>query len=150
MGDPEKSFKQIFFTDNKALPVVVEQFISRGKTLPSIILVNCHCKNSVSGNISWFIFGKKKRKQHCFPSRNYYLVPHLGSIRDLKIRGRRRLRKRRWKSEFMFFQSSSRWSVTNFFNCRRTNWHFHVVVVQWRQRNLQKSVMHVQNCCFAN
>ena len=28
--------------------------------------------------------------------------------------------------------------------------HFHVVVVQWQQRNVQKSVMHVQNCCFAN
>ena len=29
-----------------------------------------------------------------------------------------------------------------------TTWNFHVVVVQWRQRNVQKSVMHVQNCCF--
>ena len=28
--------------------------------------------------------------------------------------------------------------------------HFHVVVVQWRQRNVQKSVMHVQSCCFVN
>ena len=28
--------------------------------------------------------------------------------------------------------------------------HFRVVVVQWRQRNVQKSVMHVQNCCFAS
>ena len=28
--------------------------------------------------------------------------------------------------------------------------HFHVVVVHWRQRNAQKSVMHVQSCCFAN
>ena len=27
--------------------------------------------------------------------------------------------------------------------------HFHVVVVQWRQRNVQKSVMHVQSCFFA-
>ena len=27
---------------------------------------------------------------------------------------------------------------------------FHVIVVQWRQRNVQKSVMHVQSCCFAN
>ena len=27
---------------------------------------------------------------------------------------------------------------------------FHVVVVQGRQRKVQKSVMHVQNCCFAN
>ena len=26
--------------------------------------------------------------------------------------------------------------------------HFHVVVAQWRQRNVQKSVMHVQSCCF--
>ena len=28
--------------------------------------------------------------------------------------------------------------------------HFHVVVVQWRQRNAQKSVMHVQSCCFVD
>ena len=28
--------------------------------------------------------------------------------------------------------------------------HFHVVVVQRRQRNVQKSVMHVQSCYFAN
>ena len=27
---------------------------------------------------------------------------------------------------------------------------FHVVVVQWRERNVQKSVIHVQSCCFAN
>ena len=33
---------------------------------------------------------------------------------------------------------------------RREIRHFHVVVVQRRQRNVQKSVMHVQSCCFAN
>ena len=27
--------------------------------------------------------------------------------------------------------------------------HFHVVAVQKRERNVQKSVMHVQSCCFA-
>ena len=27
---------------------------------------------------------------------------------------------------------------------------FPAVVVQWRQRNVQKSLMHVQSCCFAN
>ena len=27
--------------------------------------------------------------------------------------------------------------------------HFPVVVVQWQQRNVQKSVLHVQSCCFA-
>ena len=28
--------------------------------------------------------------------------------------------------------------------------HFYVVVVQWRQRNVKKSVTHVQSCYFAN
>ena len=28
--------------------------------------------------------------------------------------------------------------------------HFHVVVVQLRLRNVQKNVMHVRRCCFAN
>ena len=28
--------------------------------------------------------------------------------------------------------------------------HFHIVVVQRRQRNVQKSMMHMQSCCFAN
>ena len=28
--------------------------------------------------------------------------------------------------------------------------HFHVVVMQRRLRNVQKTVMHVQSCCFAN
>ena len=29
-------------------------------------------------------------------------------------------------------------------------WSFHVVIVQGRLRNVQKSVMHVQSCYFAN
>ena len=29
-------------------------------------------------------------------------------------------------------------------------WSFHVVVVQKRQRNVEKSVLHVHSCCFAN
>ena len=42
-------------------------------------------------------------------------------IRELNIRGQRRQRKRRWKSEFAFFQSSSRLlQVTNSVKCRRT------------------------------
>ena len=28
--------------------------------------------------------------------------------------------------------------------------HFHVVVVQWRQRNVQQSVLPLQSCCFAH
>ena len=32
---------------------------------------------------------------------------------------------------------------------KRQIWHFYVVVMQWRQRNVQNSVMHVQSCCFA-
>ena len=39
-------------------------------------------------------------------------------IRDFKMRGRRRQRKRHWKSEFAFFQSSSRLLlVTTFVKC---------------------------------
>ena len=28
--------------------------------------------------------------------------------------------------------------------------HFHFAFVQWWQRNVQKSLMHVQSCCYAN
>ena len=35
------------------------------------------------------------------------------------------------------------------FPSRLKIWSFHVVVVQERARNLQKTVMHVQSCCFA-
>ena len=36
------------------------------------------------------------------------------------------------------------------FSIKREMRHFHVVVFQLRQRNVQKGVMHVQSCCFAN
>ena len=36
------------------------------------------------------------------------------------------------------------------FSITREIRHFHVVVVKWRQRNEQKSVIHVQTGCFAN
>ena len=35
------------------------------------------------------------------------------------------------------------------FSIKRKIRYFHVVVVQQRQRNVQKSVMHVPSCCFA-
>ena len=46
---------------------------------------------------------------------------------------------RKRKSLFLVFPSSTQREIR----------HFHVVVVQWRQRNVQKRVMHVQSCCFA-
>ena len=36
------------------------------------------------------------------------------------------------------------------FSSKPTIWSFHVLVVQGRQRNVQKSLMHVQSCCFAH
>ena len=113
------------------------------------------------------------------PETGYRRRRRIGN-RDLKIRGRRRQRKRRWKSEFAFLQSSSRLlQVINFVRCKRTllklnSWepypsseterkfcrllctssvkreirHFHVEVVQRRQRHVQKSVMQAQSCCF--
>ena len=35
-------------------------------------------------------------------------------------------------------------------SAKREIWHFHVVVVQQRQRNAQKRVMQVQSCYFAS
>ena len=37
----------------------------------------------------------------------------------------------------------------NTFSIKHEIRYFHVVVAQKRQRNVQKSVMHVQSCCFA-
>ena len=104
---------------------------------------------------------------------------HLGDInRDLTIRQRRRPWQRRWKIAPASFQTISRLSqVAQLLKRREVMlelkrgvqkemvefialplpsskklkiWSFHVVVVQGRQRSVQKSVMHVQSCCFAN
>ena len=57
----------------------------------------------------------------CCQGENLAPVELPCATRDLKIRGRRRQRKRRRKSEFAFFQSSSRLlQVTNFVKCRWT------------------------------
>ena len=55
------------------------------------------------------------------------------------------------------YQRSGNWNEKNVELClvfttstKREIRHFHVVVVQWRQKNVQKSVLHVQSCCFAN
>ena len=57
----------------------------------------------------------------CLNWRSIWNGFRAGVIRDLKIRGRRRQKKLRWKSESAFFQSSSRLlQVTNFVKCRRT------------------------------
>ena len=39
--------------------------------------------------------------------------------------------------------------VVDFCSRPQQNVKFHVVVVQRRQRNVRKGVMHVQSCCFA-
>ena len=44
---------------------------------------------------------------------------------------------------------SHRWLVFTSSKKREIGY-IQIVVVQWRQRNVQKSVMHVQSCCFAN
>ena len=54
-----------------------------------------------------------------------------------------KFRKRKLKENFcVLFTNSIKWE------CEIK--HFHVAVVQRRLRNVQKSVMHVQGCCFAN
>ena len=51
-----------------------------------------------------------------------------------------KFRKRKKKGRCIVFTSWTKCEIRE----------FHVAVVQGRQRNVQKSVMHVQSCCFAN
>ena len=106
----------------------------------------------------------------------------MPTIRELKQRRRRRLRKRHLKSEFALPQTLSRlFHLVYFVKCwqmflelnskglyqssgkekescclvfpsstKREMRHFHVVVVQRRLRNVQKSTMQMLSCCFAN
>ena len=82
-------------------------------------------------------------------------------IREFKQRRRQRQRKRHPKANsrcfkvhhsycnslnFLIFWKENRCHVFPSSLKRK----FPAVVVQWRQRNVQKSLMHVQSCCFAN
>ena len=67
----------------------------------------------------------------CLMWANFPEVDFLGTA--LKFKKRKKIRRRLFTSPI-----------------EREIRYFHVVVVQWRQRNVQKSVMHdVQTCCFA-
>ena len=98
--------------------------------------------------------------------------------RELEQQRQRRLRKRHLKSEAVLLQTLSRlfhlvqfvkrWKFFLELNSKRLYqssescglvfrsstkreiMHFHVLDVQWRQRNVGKSVIHVQGCCFLN
>ena len=75
-------------------------------------------------------------------SRLFYLVQFVKSWQFYLELNSKRLHRSSEKEESrcLVYTSSTKRSIR----------HFHVVVVQWRQRNVQKSVMHVQSCCFAN
>ena len=52
-----------------------------------------------------------------------------------------------WSWILTLYRSSGKETKTK---TKREIRYFHVAVVQWRQRNVHKSVMHVQSCCFAH
>ena len=93
--------------------------------------------------------------------------------RELKQQRRRQLRKLHWKSVYPtsfnsanagkffselnskgLYQSSGKEKESCCLvfpsSTKHEIRHFHVVVVQRRLRNVQKSLIHVQTCCFAN
>ena len=53
-----------------------------------------------------------------------------------------------WKSDLYFRHTKSRCLVSTS-SIKRESRKFHFLVVQRRQRNVQKSVQHVLSCCFA-
>ena len=65
---------------------------------------------------------EQKSAKLSIEEKTIYWEPFIGDLsRNLRIWGQRRQRKRRWQSEFAFFQSSSRLlQVTNFVKCRWT------------------------------
>ena len=76
-------------------------------------------------------------------SRLFYLVQFVKCWQFfLELNSKRLYRssEKEEESRWLVYTSSSKSSVR----------HFHVAVIQWRQRNVQKSVIHVQSCCFAN
>ena len=98
----------------------------------------------------------------CEIKANFLVVDFLGT--GLKFRKRTKIRRR-----LFTFSITRRFATTIFSVTQRCNivatlfrivttlfqhcnavLHFHVAVVQWRERNVQKSVTHVQSCCFAN
>ena len=87
-----------------------------------IFKMNSHFFQSLSGLFQFAESGKCKRISLELISWG----PHSSLGREKEIRRR-------------LFTSSIKHAIR----------HFHVVVVQGRKRNVQKSVMHVQSCCFA-
>ena len=69
----------------------------------------------------------------------FQLVQFVKCWQILPLKAVLKLRKRKKKSMSSFTPAK-----------KREIRHFHVVVVQRRQRNVQKSVMHLQSCWFAN
>ena len=75
-------------------------------------------------------------------SRLYYLVPSVKCVRiflELNPKGLYQSSEKEKESRCLEFTCSTKREIRQ----------FQVVVVQQRQRNVQKSVMHVQSCCFA-
>ena len=62
----------------------------------------------------------------------------LGNLSGLESKGLNLSSGKKKKENCLVFTSSIKREIRQ----------FHVVVVKQRQKNVQKSVMHVQNCCF--
>ena len=76
-------------------------------------------------------------------SRSFHLVQFVNSCQtflELNPKGLYQSSGKEKESSRRMFPSSTKREIR----------HFHVVAVQRRLRNVQKSVMHVQSCCSAN
>ena len=90
--------------------------------------------------------GQRKRHKlnlHCLRLNRAYSIlfnsSMLANVLKLNSKGLHQSSGKEKESCCLLFPSSTKREIRQ----------FHVVVVQRRQRNVQKSVMHVQSCCFA-
>ena len=113
-----------------------------------------HCSFPVSGETSRDLTTRQRRRQwKCrwkidFTSSETFSILYQVS----QLPERREVRSELMRGDRVRVQTKIvKFSASPFqFSCQLKIWSFHVVVVQERRGNEQKSAMHVQSCCFAH
>ena len=95
-------------------------------------------------NIEFKEPGRRRLKSHCFKIYRAYSISfnssNVGNFSGWNSKKLNQSSGKEKESRCLAFKSSTKHEIR----------HFHVVVVQWLQRNVQKSVIHEQSCCFTN
>ena len=113
-----------------------------------------HCSFPVSGETSRDLTTRQRRRQwKCRWKIDFTSSETFSTLYQVsQLPERREVRSELMRGDRVRVQTKIvKFSASPFpFSCQLKIWSFHVVVVQERRGNEQKSAMHVQSCCFAN